>query len=458
MNINVNDELMDDCIQSLQNLIKIPSTKESPTPSAPFGEPIAQALDYFLDLANDLGLYTKNLDGYVGIVEMGKGDEELGILVHVDVVPAGDESKWRFPPFSGTVEDDSIWGRGTLDDKGPAIAVLYAMKLLNELSLSWNKRIRLIIGTDEESTWKDIDYYKQIEEPPTFAFTPDGCFPVTNSEKGILTLSYEKGLNGSSIVSSVKAGERYNMTPGIATATLYLDDKNLLAELVGHPSISVRQDLNGMCIVTATGFDGPSSDPVAERNAIHILLKELKKILPSEDSFLEAIDFYECYLQETDGKGHECQLSDDISGDLTIATSILELNDSKVKLISNIRYPSTYKREDIINRCSKRLDSSSFKWNILEHKEAIYIPENTPFVQELLSIYNTYFDSTERALSIAGGTYARAFPNTVAFGALIPGKPLNAHEVNEHVEIEVIRDWINIYAKAIYRLAAKKED
>lgn len=458
MNIRASGELLAKCIESIQQLIRIPSVKETPTESAPFGEPIGQSLDFILNLAKNLGLRTRNLDGYIGIVEMGEGVEELGILVHVDVVPAGDESKWRFPPFSGTIAEDSIWGRGTLDDKGPAIAVLYAMKLLNDLSLDWNKRIRLIIGTDEESTWEDIDYYKQVEVLPTKAFTPDGCFPVTNSEKGILTLRYEKQIIDATIVSEVKAGERSNVTPGLATATLEMDDNTFVENnTIKNAAVSVNKNENGQCVITTTGKEGHSSLPIQEENAIHILLKTLKKILPKQDGFLDVIEFYENFLEATDGSGHGCKCADDISGELTLATSIINFSDSNVEIISNIRYPSSFKKAGIINNCSEKLTTSIFDWSILEHKDPVYIPENTPFIQKLLSIYNHYFDSNERAQSIAGGTYARAFPNTVAFGALIPGKPLNAHEVDEHVELEVIHDWINIYAQTIYTLAAKQE-
>lgn len=458
MSIRASEELLAECIESIQQLIRIPSVKEAPTESAPFGEPIGQSLDFILNLAKKLGLHTRNLDGYIGIVEMGEGAEELGILVHVDVVPAGDESKWRFPPFSGTIADGSIWGRGTLDDKGPAVAVLYAMKLLNDLSLSWNKRIRLIIGTDEESTWEDIDYYKQVEALPTMAFTPDGCFPVTNSEKGILTLRYEKQITDSTIVSDVKAGERSNVTPGLATATLEMDyDTFIKDNTIKNSAVSVKKAKNGKCVITATGKEGHSSLPVQEENAIHLLLKALKNFLREKDSFLEVIDFYEGYLEATNGSGHGCKLSDDTSGELTLATSILNFSNLNVELISNIRYPSSYKKADIINNCTDKLIASTFDWSILEHKDPVYIPEDTPFIQELLFIYNNYFDSNEKAQSIAGGTYARAFPNTVAFGALIPGKPLNAHEVDEHVELEIIHDWINIYAQTIYTLAAKQE-
>lgn len=457
MHINVTDELYDQCIKSLQSLIQIPSVKKEATELDPYGEYIGKALDYFLAEAEKLGLPTRNLGRQIGIVEIGEGDEELGILVHLDVVPAGDRSKWRFDPFSAQIHDSAMWGRGTLDDKGPAMSVLYAMKLVKELTPTWNKRVRLIVGTDEESSWKDIEYYKKVENPPTLAFTPDGCFPVTNSEKGILTLCYQSKLKAPTMVSKIGVGERKNVTPGYGTATIIIKDVDFNKQIASTDSITVEKQSDDTYLLIASGKDGRTSDPIIENNAIHILLNYLMDFLPEEDGFWNVINFYKTYLEESNGRGHNLQISDEVSGHLTIAPCILNGDGSRITFTSNIRYPSTYSFEEIKNRMSKKIEKSPFSWKIVEHKPAIYIPEDTPFIQKLLAVYKDYFGRDEKPLSISGGTYARAFENTVAFGALIPGKPLNAHEPNERVEVEVIRDWINIYANTIYTLAVDPE-
>lgn len=453
--LRVGDRLYEECITALRQLIQIPSVKSEATDNEPFGKQIGEALDFFLAHAKGLGFQTRNLDHYVGIVEMGEGEEELGILVHLDVVPAGDRSKWRFDPFSAEIHEGAIWGRGTLDDKGPAMAVLYAMKLLLDLDVTWDRRVRLIIGTDEESTWQDIAYYKKKEKPPTFAFTPDGCFPVTNSEKGILTLHYEKQVEHPSVVLEVKAGERNNVTPGIAEAVIsfkdcHMDGKNL--ESTEH--VTVQHLTEAQWKVVARGEEGRTSDPDVERNGIHLLIQYLKNYLPEGDGFWEVVHFYEEYLQASDGSGYHVQREDQISGKLTLAPCILKWEHGMTSFVSNIRYPSTYNLEEIILAMAPRLNSSSFSWRVVDHKAPIFISEDDPLIQNLMSVYNGYFDRQDQPLSISGGTYARAFPNTVAFGALIPGKPLNAHEPNEHVELAVIRDWVNIYAQAIYTLAS----
>ncbi|GAA0363387.1 Sapep family Mn(2+)-dependent dipeptidase [Bacillus horti] len=460
MKFRVSEEQYRQCIESLQELIRIPSVKAAPTEGNPFGEQIGKALDFFLGHAKQLGFTVRDIDRYVGIVEMGEGDEELGILVHIDVVPEGDHSAWRFAPYSAEIHDGSIWGRGTLDDKGPAMAVLYAMKLLADQNIQWNKRVRLIIGTDEESSWQDIAYYKQKEKPPTIAFTPDGCFPVTNSEKGILTLGYEKQREQASIASIVKevqAGERHNVTPGVAKAVIQLSHESSIEAFKSTDQISIELQSDGRILITAKGVAGRTSDPNVETNAIHILLTYLKQCLPKNDGFREVIDFYKTYVQDSNGAGHDCQLSDEISGELTLAPCVLEWNSFRVNLVSNIRYPSSLQLEEILDRVRGKLASSSFTWSVVEHKAPIFVPKDDPFITKLMHVYTSYFNRQDEPLSISGGTYARAFPNTVAFGALIPGKPLNAHEANEHVELKVVQDWIQIYANAIYALVAKIE-
>ena len=149
-------------IESVCDLITYPSiSNETNDPKAPFGDSCSNVLKHFLNLANNLGFKTKNVDGYCGYVEFGEGNELVGIIGHLDVVPAN-EDDWTYFPFVPTITDNKIYGRGTIDDKGPTIASLYAMKAvmdyMNNNSISFNKRVRLIVGLNEEKDWKCIDY------------------------------------------------------------------------------------------------------------------------------------------------------------------------------------------------------------------------------------------------------------------------------------------------------------
>ena len=178
-------ENRDDIIKNIQELIQIPSVyKESSNPKYPFGEAVNNALEYALNLGKSMGFRTKNIDGYCGYIEFGGGNELVGIIGHLDVVPEGEN--WTYPPFSGTVSNECIFGRGAIDDKGPVISSLYAMKYVMD-NCKVNKRVRLILGLNEENDWKCIEYYKANEEIPSIGFSPDADFPCIYAEKTVLT-------------------------------------------------------------------------------------------------------------------------------------------------------------------------------------------------------------------------------------------------------------------------------
>lgn len=180
------ESLKNDIISSTCELIKIPSVlSHSDTSSMPFGENCNRALEYVLDLGKNLGFRTKNIDGYCGYIEFGEGKEMLGIIGHLDVVPEGEN--WTYPPFDAHIFNNKIYGRGAIDDKGPVIASLYAMKAVID-TCKVNKRVRLILGLNEENDWKCIEHYKKCEEPPTFGFSPDADFPCIYAEKALLNV------------------------------------------------------------------------------------------------------------------------------------------------------------------------------------------------------------------------------------------------------------------------------
>lgn len=178
------DAMKADLIKTTQDLIRFKSVKTPAEPGKPFGTGIDDCLTFALKTAEDFGFATRNVDHYAGYAEMGQGSEMVGVLVHLDVVPEGDG--WTHDPYGGELADGRIYGRGVNDNKGPAAAVLIAMKAIQDSGVSLSKRVRLIFGTDEESGWACMDYYKQHEEIPAVAFSPDADFPAIHGEMGIL--------------------------------------------------------------------------------------------------------------------------------------------------------------------------------------------------------------------------------------------------------------------------------
>ena len=181
-------ELEQPMLETLKTLVRIPSVKAEPQPGAPFGKPAREALDKALEICAGLGFECANIDGYAGHADLGEGSTEdaLAVLGHLDVVPVGDG--WTNPPFEGVTENGRMYGRGTNDDKGPALAALFAMRAVRDAGIPLKKSIRLILGCDEESDWKDMEYYGAHEKIPDTGFSPDAMFPMINTEKGMLVL------------------------------------------------------------------------------------------------------------------------------------------------------------------------------------------------------------------------------------------------------------------------------
>ncbi|MCK5779585.1 MAG: Sapep family Mn(2+)-dependent dipeptidase, partial [Psychrilyobacter sp.] len=198
----------DEVVEEIQKAIRIRSVEEAPLPGMPFGEGPAKALKHFLELGETLGFESTNFDNYAGHIDFGDGEETLAILGHVDVVPEGDG--WDFDPYGGIIDDGKIYGRGTLDDKGPMIMCMYAMKALKDSGVKLNKKIRMILGANEETNWGCMDhYFGTLKMPqPTLAFTPDSSFPVTFAEKGIMQVTMTKSIDTKGI--TIEGGKAFN--------------------------------------------------------------------------------------------------------------------------------------------------------------------------------------------------------------------------------------------------------
>ena len=176
------DELKDKMIQDIVAMVQIDSQRSEAKPNAPFGEGVAKNLEEALKICEREGLKVHNVDGYVGYGQWGEGDDYIGVMGHLDVVEVGDG--WIYPPFSATIADNRIWGRGTLDNKGPLFAALYGMLALKECGIEPKLPIRIIFGTNEETGMADARYFLEHDKAPLMGFTPDNKFPAIYGERG----------------------------------------------------------------------------------------------------------------------------------------------------------------------------------------------------------------------------------------------------------------------------------
>ena len=236
------DSHLEDMVKDLERLIKIPSVMGDPTPDAPFGDQPAVALTEMLDTCWVYGLSVRNIENYIGTADMfpAEGTPELGILCHLDVVPAG--NGWSVPPFSLTRRDGKLMGRGAIDDKGPAVAALYAVRAVKDAGITLNKNVRLIFGTNEENGSADLARYREKEVLPEMLFTPDGSYPLINAEKGMLRISYTGKISPD---ISIKGGGAINAVPEQAEAILKINAPDISGYKNRFEGVKISSEADG---------------------------------------------------------------------------------------------------------------------------------------------------------------------------------------------------------------------
>ena len=412
---------------SLKTLVSIPSVESEALPNMPFGKGVFDALDYFLSLADSFGFKTINYDNYIGEVDFGDGKEEIAILCHLDVVPAGDLTKWTYPPFSATEANGKIYGRGTTDDKGPAMVCLYCMKELKDEGYVPNKKIRLILGCNEESGWKCIEHFNKVASFPDYGFSPDADFPVIYAEKGILHAEFcFKAL--SSELKDVKGGDRINVVCDKCEAITPLNEFFM-------KQCRVKEE-NGK--VVSTGVSAHGSTPEKGENAIGKMV-----------SYLEATGMIDGRIGDylfKDKMGLK-ELKDE-TGNLTMSPDLIRKEGDRIFVSVDFRYPSLLDGEKLIE--ALKLIAPV---RILSHQKPLFNDKNGFLVTTLLNVYNEATGENAKPLAIGGGTYARALKYGTAFGPEIAGEDCHIHEPDEFVSINNLGLQFKVYKKAIKALS-----
>lgn len=458
----------DEMITTLQELVRINSEIATPQKDKPFGKGVDDAFLYMLKKGEEDGFLTTNIDHYGGHIDMLSIDssniETMGILAHLDVVPAGDG--WDFDPYGAIIDNGKLYGRGSSDDKGPTIAAYFAMRAIKDAGITLNKNVRLILGLDEESGWQGMDYYlSKIPKPADFGFTPDGDFPVVNGEKGILNFDiakkFTKAVGKGIELRSFNGGNAPNMVPDYARLVLRSDDPSVYEELKLKAKKSRE---NGVLIktkgvgksfeITAHGVSAHGATPEKGINAISLLMDFVKDIEFSNESVNEFIDFYNNEIAfQLDGENLGIGFSDEISGKTVVNVGVIELDTKSARLAVNLRYPVSFDEENIYDAMGEIL----MKYNIgvvkKMSRDPIYINEDDKLIKTMIDVYrkNTG-DKEAKPLVMGGGTYARALDNFVAFGALFPGEEELFHQKNEYISIDSLKKATLIYAETIYEL------
>ncbi|WP_319370862.1 dipeptidase PepV [uncultured Ilyobacter sp.] len=449
----------DDVIKSIQEAIRIKSVEETPLPGKPFGEGPAEALRYFLQLGEHLGFEVENFDNYAGHIDFGSGDETIGILGHVDVVPEGEG--WSHPPYAGEIGDGKIYGRGVLDDKGPMITCLYAMKAIKDSGLKTGKKIRMILGANEETGWGCMNhYFGKLNMPhPDLSFTPDSTFPVTFAEKGIMQVVLKKTYKNSENIK-IKGGNAFNSVSEKAFLEISEESgkriANYLPEFNKDKDYGIKvEKISENLIITSAGKSAHASRPDKGYNAVSALMTLISESGYRGETLEDVAKFFsEKIKMETDGKSMGIAFEDKDSGQLTLNIGMISLENKKLEISIDIRYPVTIEKNAVLEGIGKSATEFGMEIEVKGGKDPLYIPRDNFLVKTLMDVYkDVTCDIEAKPIAIGGGTYARAIKNCVAFGALLKDQEDNMHQKDEYLEISKIDAWLKIYAEAIYKLA-----
>ena len=440
-------------VAALQGLLRIRSVTCPGENGTVFGQGAKDCLDHCLELGRRMGFAARDVDGYCGYVEYGDGDELVIVLGHLDVVPEGDG--WTHPPYGAEIADGRLYGRGAIDDKGPMMAALYALRAVQACGVPFRRRVRILFGLNEETGSACVKHYVASgQELPVMGFTPDGNFPIINGEKGISTAMYTYPLlGGARSIRSFSGGTALNMVPAAASAELCWPASERGAVLaLRAEGITVEATDFGLR-VTAAGRSAHGSMPEKGVNAITRLASFLSRLPLDERSAAFAGAVARLYPQGTQGEALGVRLHDAASGDMVVNLATAKTENGAVTLGVNLRCPVTYGAEDFHGALTAAMERAGFAEAAFRFEPPLYLPPEHELIRTLQAVYEAETGEPATLEVIGGGTYAKSMPNTVAFGPIFPGEPCLEHEPDEYITLESLRRCTEIYAAAIVALA-----
>lgn len=442
--------LSEEMLTNLGKLVAIDSQLAPAKEGMPFGEGPAKALEMGLQIAQELGFKTVNLDNYCGYAEMGEGEEIVGIAGHLDIVPVGGD--WTYDPFVLTRKGDYVYGRGTTDDKGPVIEALYAMKLLRDSGVKLNKRVRLIMGCNEETGSKCMKHYNEVAEELSCGFTPDANFPCIHGEKGHMSMmAYSKNtkiisMNGG-FVSNAVCDNCTTVIPAEARLKEKLEAAFSQTKLQEY---KVTEE-NGTLTIYAKGVPAHASTPTLGINAAGVTCQCLEEA-GFEDDFVK---FYNSHIgTDCDGSGVGLKFADEY-GDLTFCNGIVKTQDGVISCTIDIRVPVTLKADQVREMCQGRLEDENGRIEIGTIGNPLFFPRESPLVNALYKAYVDVTGDTEnKPMVIGGGTYAKSLKNIIAFGPEKLGIDYHIHGADEFILVSGMEEAVLVYMEAIKNLLA----
>lgn len=437
-------------LRRLDALVAIPSVQGEPEPDAPFGTQPAKALDTALAMLAADGFKTVNLDHYAGYAEIGAGEKVIGVIGHLDVVPAAKADGWSYDPFTMTEKEGVLYGRGVSDDKGAVVASMIALNVIKDAGIPLPKRIRLIMGTNEESGSKGLQYYVAKEGHVDLGFTPDGDFPAIHGEKGMIAASYRSKATN---IRSIQGGTARNIVCAKVTCTVNkntFSNKKLSDYFNNNDLRYETQEDEETTTITVFGKASHASLPEQGVNAVSHLFAALRSA-GLQDPFVE---FYTKHFGvETNGASLCGKVLQDDYGELTLNNGVITMRDGVIEGTIDIRFPVTMTVRQVLKTMEEHMEDENGVITVHETVEPLFFPIDSPLVSCLAGAYaDMTGDRDHQPLVIGGGTYAKEIHNTIAFGCAFPGNDYRIHDTDEWVRIDELLLQAEIYVEGICRL------
>ncbi len=435
-------------LRDIARLVEINSVLGEAAPGAPFGEGAAKALELGLAISRELGLDTVNCEDKLGYASVGKGDKYLATITHLDIVPTGDG--WTADPFKMRQREGWIIGRGVLDDKGPSVLCLYALKYLKEKRVPLRYEVRALLGLNEETGMLDVEHYLENYPAPAFCFSPDADFPLINGEKGIYHGRIIADFDRENVLD-ISGGFAANAVPDKASATVRYP-----GELKDAGRVSAEKLEEGLWKLSATGISGHASMPQGTVNAIGRLLEYILENGIAGEKEREYFRLLMLLHGASDGSLLGIAADDGLFTPLTVVGGVIGIENGRFFQTVDSRYPTNTSGEKIAARINA-LAGDIAHCTVDADAVPFYMGLDNPAIKACLGAYNQVTGENAKPYTIGGGTYARHFPNAVSFGPEFADRPRPGfagaiHGVDEAASIEQLLQALKIYIVALIEL------
>lgn len=451
-------EHREEMVQDIMRLCRIRSVRGESSEGLPYGEGPAEVLAEALKMAGDMGFFTRNYENYVGTVDYNDRETELLILAHLDVVPEG--TGWSVTePYEPKVVDGKLYARGSADDKGPAVAALYAMRALRELGVTLGRNVRLLLGTDEERGSSDLKYYFAREKAPRYSFSPDAKYPVCNVEKGSFGGTFTAQWTESAALPRIvyaRGGHTSNVVPRDAEALI----EGLSAAEVEKAGRAFEEKTGARFTVSQTeqgvkvdvlGEGAHASTPEKGNNAALALAEMLCTLPLAPCEGLERLKAVAELFPHADGAGKAAGVaqSDEISGALTLNIGIFEYGLTGLRGVIDSRVPVCANEENMSRVLQRRLKERGLELPTTAMKAPHHTPADSPLVRTLLEVYEEVTGEKGGCYSMGGGTYVHNIEGGVAFGCAKGDTDNHMHGPDEFAVVEDLVESARMFARAI---------